>query len=128
MTYFFRRLANSLAKRDATNRRLDLIAWKYYKDVNLWWVIAEIHNISNPFEVKTGAAYTLLGGELQTGTDKSASTVKSSQSLQIDGKAVELTAYNIGGNNFFGLRDLGKALNFDVDYDTATATMIVESR
>ena len=40
---------------DATNKRLDLIAWKYYKDVNLWWVIAEINNISNPFEVKTGA-------------------------------------------------------------------------
>ena len=34
----------------------------------------------------------------------------------------------IGGNNFFKLRDLGTALNFDVDYDGATSTMIVKSK
>ena len=39
-----------------------------------------------------------------------------------------LTAYNLAGNNFFKLRDLGKALNFDVDYDGSTATMIVKSK
>ena len=29
---------------------------------------------------------------------------------------------------FASLRDLGTALNFDVDYDGATSTMIVKSR
>ena len=78
--------------------------------------------------VKTGKAYSFAGGELVTGTDKSASAVASAQSIEINGKKVDLTAYNIGGNNFFKLRDLGTALNFDVDYDSAAATMIVKSK
>ena len=78
--------------------------------------------------VKTGAAYTLAGGELATGTDKSSTATASKQSIEIDGKKADLTAYNIGGNNFFKLRDLGTALGFDVDYDSATSTMIVKSK
>ena len=82
----------------------------------------------NTIVVKTGAAYTSVGGELATGTDKSDSAVASAQSVEIDGTKVELTAFNIGGNNFFKLRELGTALGFDVDYDSATATMIVKSK
>jgi len=29
--------------------RLDLIASRYYEDVNLWWVIATVNNIKNPW-------------------------------------------------------------------------------
>ena len=39
---------------DADNKRIDLIAYKYYKDVRLWCIIAEINNISNPLELQTG--------------------------------------------------------------------------
>ena len=78
--------------------------------------------------VKTGAAYTAVGGELSTGEDKSSTAAASAQSIEIDGKKADLAAYNIGGNNFFKLRDLGTALNFDVDYDGATSTMIVKSK
>ncbi len=39
---------------DASCKRLDLIAYQYYRDVRLWWVIAEVNNIINPFEVKSG--------------------------------------------------------------------------
>jgi len=39
---------------DADSKRIDLIAWKYYKDVNLWWVIAEFNNIGNPLEIPAG--------------------------------------------------------------------------
>ena len=78
--------------------------------------------------ITTGEAYAAAGGELATGTDKSATAVESAQKLMVNGAAVELTAYNIGGNNFFKLRELGTALGFDVDYDDATATMIVSSR
>ena len=78
--------------------------------------------------VKTGAAYSPVGGELATGTDKSSTAVASTQNIEINGSKADLAAYNIGGNNFFKLRDLGTALGFDVDYDTATATMLVKSR
>lgn len=36
---------------DIENKRIDLIAWKYYRDVSLWWVIAEFNNINNPLEI-----------------------------------------------------------------------------
>ncbi len=78
--------------------------------------------------VRTGEAYAPVGGELALGADKSASAVPSSQKLTVDGSAVELVAYNIGGNNFFKLRELGEKLGFSVDYDASTATMLVASR
>jgi hypothetical protein len=74
-----------------------------------------------------GAAYTANSTELNIGEDKSASAVPSAQSLFIDGAAASLTAFNIGGNNFFKLRDLGTALGFNVDYDDATRTMLITS-
>ena len=39
---------------DIDSKRIDLIAWKYYRDVNLWWVIAEFNNIINPLEIPVG--------------------------------------------------------------------------
>jgi hypothetical protein len=78
--------------------------------------------------IVTGSAYTPVGGELATGKDNSASVVKSTQSVEINGKTVELTAYNLGGSNFFKLRDLADALGFDVDYDQTTNTAVVTSR
>lgn len=77
--------------------------------------------------VVTGEAYEAVGGELELGTDKSATCVASPQSITVNGQALALTAYNIGGNNFFKLRELGEALNFSVEYDEATRTMVVAS-
>ncbi len=39
---------------DVDSKRIDLIAWKYYKDVRLWWIIAEFNNIGNPLEIPVG--------------------------------------------------------------------------
>ncbi|MBE6909970.1 MAG: carbohydrate-binding domain-containing protein [Ruminococcaceae bacterium] len=77
--------------------------------------------------ITTGRGYTPQGGELERGTDRSASCVRSAQTLVIDGRTVALTAYNLGGNNFFRLRELGAALGFGVDYDETTRTMLVTS-
>lgn len=38
----------------ADERRIDLIAHRYYGDVNLWWVIAEANNIINPMVLTVG--------------------------------------------------------------------------
>ena len=86
---------------------------------------------ANTISVTTGAAYTAVGGELAAGTDKSATVQKSSQSILIDGEAVDLTAYiffeGANGNNYFQLRELGSALGFTVDYDASTNTIVVTS-
>ncbi len=78
--------------------------------------------------VTTGKTYTPVGGELQTGTDKSASCVLSAWKVEVNGEAKDIVAYNLGGNNFFKLADLGKALGFGVSYDEATRTMLVTSK
>ena len=80
--------------------------------------------------VTTGAPYTHKNGtELVTGEDNSASAVVSPQTLKIDGEVVsDLAVYNIGGNNYFKLRDLGKAVHFYVHYDEATRTMLVDEQ
>ena len=75
----------------------------------------------------TGKEYTPVGGELTVGTDKSTTCVRSPQNISINGKEVKLKAYNIGGNNFFKLRDLGKLLNFQVDYIAASNTAVIAS-
>ena len=84
---------------------------------------------ANAVVVTTGAAYEKQPGDLQTGTDRSASAVRSAQSILLDGAAVtDLTAYNLGGSNFFKLRELGDKLGFGVDFDPASDAVVVTSK
>ena len=39
---------------EADCKRIDLIAWRFYRDVRLWWVIAEFNNITNHLEIPVG--------------------------------------------------------------------------
>ena len=79
--------------------------------------------------IKTGEAYELQKGDLELGEDKSDTAKISTQSIQINGETVkDLTVYNIGGANFFMLRELGEKLGFVVDYDSATKTMVVTTK
>ena len=51
----------------------------------------------------------------------------SSQPIYVDNQRVSMTAYSIGGNNYVRLRDIGKAVNFGVTYDTATNSVHIDS-
>lgn len=46
-----------------------------------------------------------------------------SQTFYVDGQRVQFEAYEIHGNNFVKLRDIGKAADFGVTYDGATNTV-----
>ena len=59
-----------------------------------------------------------------------ANVVLSPQNLTVDGKAVTCEKYNIGGANYFKLRDLAQALSgtssqFEVGWDGATGTVSI---
>ena len=41
------------------------------------------------------------------------------QTFYVDGRQVQFEAYQIHGNNFVKLRDIGKAVDFGVTYDAA---------
>ena len=75
-----------------------------------------------------GEAYAPIGGELTMGADRSASAAPSAQTVLIDGfSRSDLTVFNLDGNNFFKLRDLGAALGFSVDYDAAANAAVIVS-
>ena len=51
----------------------------------------------------------------------------STNRILVDGQEVHLTAYNINGNNYVMLRDVGKAVGFNVYWDSNTKCVQVES-
>ena len=84
---------------------------------------------SNAVTIVSGKEYIPVGGELERGQDQSRTAAVSKQSVLINGEATDrLSIYNIGGNNYFKLRDLGDALDFTVDYDADSNTAIVLSK
>ena len=44
---------------------------------------------------------------------------RSSNRVFVDGREVQIEAYNIGGSNYCKLRDIGKAVGYNVSYDAA---------
>ena len=70
-------------------------------------------------EIITGKNYS--GTEESNGSVSStANAVESSSKLIIDGKETKVTAYNINGNNYYKLRDLGEGLKFNVSWQPET--------
>ena len=52
--------------------------------------------------------------------------VISSQPVTVDGKPVQVTAYNIDGSNYFKLRDMAAILDVGVWFDAAANTVRIE--
>jgi len=59
------------------------------------------------------------------GSDQTA--VPTTSKIYLDGKEVQFDAYNIGGSNYFKLRDVGQALDFGVDWDGEINTIIINT-
>lgn len=51
----------------------------------------------------------------------------STNRILVDGQEVHLTAYNINGNNYIMLRDIGRAVGFNVYWDSDAKCVQVES-
>ena len=52
----------------------------------------------------------------------------STNRILVDGQEVRLTAYNINGNNYVMLRDIGRAVGFNVYWNSNTKCVQVESK
>lgn len=55
------------------------------------------------------------------------SAQRSTQKIYVDGQQVRMEAYAIGGANYVKLRDVGKAVGFNVSWDAATASVQIDS-
>lgn len=67
------------------------------------------------FAVGVFAGMTLCGSAAQAASNLTASL--SNQPIFVDGHQVSMTAYQIGGNNYVKLRDVGESVGFNVYWD-----------
>ena len=74
-----------------------------------------------------GAPYTIIGGEMETGKSGNKTATPTSSRIFLDGWEMNFTAYNIGGNNYFKLRDIGASFDFGVDWDGARNTIVIDT-
>jgi hypothetical protein len=92
------------------------------KQFEVLWNAAE-----NKIQLISKSSYTSVGEEMTPrGTGNTIPKLTSS-SVYLDGKQIFLTAYKIGANNYFKLRDIGQALNFGVDWDAAINAILIST-
>ncbi len=85
-------------------------------------------SVSKSVVIVPGEKYVSDGSENAAGGDKSSTARISSQKIVIGDETISgLKVYNIGGNNYFKLRELGDLLGFAVSYDEATRTAVVKT-
>lgn len=84
--------------------------------------------VSKAIMLTLGRPYTPVGGELAiTSGSKTMMAFPSLSEVYLNGKKINLTAYTIGGNNYFKLRDIGKAMNFSVTWEGASNTIRIDT-
>ena len=82
---------------------------------------------ANAISLTSGQSYTAVGGEMTAGTAGAKAANPTDSKILLNGAEVSLTAYNIGGNNYFKLRDVGQAFDFGVGWDNATKTITIDT-
>ena len=84
--------------------------------------------VNNAISLTSSKTYTPLGDELtSSGKTGSQPAELSSSAVYLDGSRLNLTAYNIGGYNYFKLRDVAGAINFGVGWDGSTNTITIDT-
>ena len=71
------------------------------------------------------AGLALSGPAAQAATTITATF--SDRPVYVDGQHISMIAYSAGGNNYVRLRDIGKAVNFGVTYDTVANSVHIDS-
>lgn len=82
----------------------------------------------NAIDMTSNKPYTTVGGELKVGDGVAKQCTLNSSPIYKDGVQVSLTAYTINGNNYFKLRDLGEAFNFDVSWDGSQNAVVIDTK
>jgi len=81
-------------------------------------------NVINLLSNKT---YTSVGGEMAKGDGKAKTATRTNSRIFVNGSEVSLTAYTIGGSNYFKLRDVMQIFDIGVGWDGATATATINT-
>lgn len=82
---------------------------------------------SNVISLTSGQAYTAVGGEMKGKETGMKTPTATTSIITLDGRPVTFRAYTIEGNNYFKLRDIGQAFDFEIDWDSASNTIIIDT-
>ena len=82
---------------------------------------------NNAIVLTSDKPYTAVGGEMTGKGAEDKTPTPTNSKIIMDGKEVQFTAYNIEGNNYFKLRDIGAAFDFGVDWDGANNTIVINT-
>ena len=81
----------------------------------------------NLISLISGSPYTANGSEMAARGYNNKTAVTTGAKVIIDGIEVNFTAYNIDGNNYFKLRDLGATFDFSIGWNGETSTITVDT-
>ena len=84
-------------------------------------------NASKAITLTSGQPYTANGSEMAQGDGKAKTATPTPSRIYFDGRELNLTVYNIGGSNFFKLRDLMELADVYVGYDNATKAITLDT-
>ena len=76
----------------------------------------------------TGKEYAPVGGEMTIREGTAADAKYKQEVILVNQQPVSVTGYEIDGYHYFKLRDMGEALQFDVDFDADSRTVILQSK
>ncbi|NLM05550.1 MAG: hypothetical protein GX219_01315 [Tissierellia bacterium] len=82
----------------------------------------------NAVIISTGKSYQVESGDLKPLPVDAREGILSPQKIILNGQEVKIKAYLVSGNNFFMLRDLGDKIGFEVNYDSKSRTVLIESK
>ena len=82
---------------------------------------------NNAISLTGGKTYTPVGGEMAGKGSGNKTPIPTSSKIYMLGREVYLTAYNIDGNNYFKLRDIGQVFDFGVDWDGTANTIAIDT-
>ena len=86
----------------------------------------EWNNETQTVEISTERTAPSVAG-IKDEAVSGASAKVTDQKITIDGKQASMTAYQISGNNYMKLRDIGKQIDFGVSYDAATESVRIDT-
>ena len=75
------------------------------------------NDATNTITLTSGQPYVVIGGETALTAGAPQTATPATARVELDGAEISLTAYNIGGSNFFRLRDVMRELDVGVIWD-----------
>ena len=82
----------------------------------------------NSISLTKGIAYTETGGQsISSSNANSLLASPTSSKIFLNNSEISIMAYNIGGSNYFKLRDIAGILNFGVTWENDTNTILIDT-